>query len=160
MSWAVAGVVAGGTLAAVGAVKQGSANRRAYELQAEAAKLEADQARIDAEIAAVEGLRQEVSRKRELTIIQATNLASVSYDAFAAPSFLAIQAANQREAEKDVRYIRFNTINQRLASIIRAQQGFMASRELEGAGETAFETGIIKAGRSIFSSVAQGAQIR
>lgn len=160
MGWTVALVAVGGGLAAIGAIRQGQARGHSYELQAEAYKLEAEQARIDAEVAVVEGLRQEVSRKRELAIISATNLASVSYDPYSSPSFLAISESNRHQAEKDVGFIRFNTLSARLSAITRAEQGFLAARELQGAGRYARNAGLLKGLTSLFDTGSQIAQIK
>ena len=94
MSWQIAAMVASSALKAVEAKKAANAQEYAARVRAQQYDQQAKLARLKAE-------QEEVSRRRDLAELEATNNATVSYDALSSPSFLAIRDENQRLSENE-----------------------------------------------------------
>jgi hypothetical protein len=131
MSWQIAAMVASSALKAVEAKKAANAQEYAARVRAQQYDQQAKLARLKAE-------QEEVSRRRDLAELEATNNATVSYDALSSPSFLAIRGENKNLLESQIKNIQLlGAINQNAAE----QNSLLQSRTADIArfsGSTAF----------------------
>ncbi len=112
---------------------------QAYDYAEESLALKLEENDLERDIVKNDALRLENDRLRELQLLVGSNIAAAGYDPYSSPSFLAIQAANEEEAYRDISAIQLNEQTQLTAL---AFDDLDASRQAEDAQSTAILDGI------------------
>jgi len=106
MSWEVA-LIAASTAVQVGtSVMEGRQNAKMAQQQAQynadSLAIEAEQGEENVRLIRLQTQQEEERRRREFAIVEAENMANVSYDPYGSPSFMAAKKENKRMLDLDL----------------------------------------------------------
>lgn len=130
------------------------------QAQMQAGIMEAQQLQLQMQTVAMQAEQEELQRLKTLDLTQSANLASVRYDPFSSPSFLALKKANEEEAADEIKNVLFTRKSQELTLSMQMGQAGLSAQAGQMIGDVkaaaAKNAGYIDATKSRIGAVTSG----